>query len=554
MTAVVPTIILMLVIPFAAGGFHGYVLAGCSIFLAGLLLVRIRKQKNVIVYGNIGFAAVAVLFLTAVLTPLWAADRGMAWFGILRWMPVFLLAVYWMQCSPEEKDRALDYVPLCGGIMTAVSLLLLAVPGIRSYLTVNGRLAGFFQYPNTFAVFLLAGFVRNVFSSAGKKKRLVLNVLLLTGIVLSGSRTVFVLLVAALAAIWVEKKRSASWKEIMLGLLLALGLGLLFSEAGFLSNADRYTKISMTSGTFLVRLLYFKDALKLIVSHPFGLGYLGYRALEGSIQTGRYYVTYVHNGFLQLLLDFGWIPAILMGTAFLRALASGRMPSGNKLMLALILAHSLLDYDTEFFSVWVILLSLLPLHYGREISLKKFVPVVIACCAAASLWLGLSELCYYTQRVDWCLRLTPFHTDALVYQLSREEKPERQEAMAETILEYDPMNALAWTAKANGAFRRGDIPAMIEYNEKALRSKKYSVEACCNYLDKLYAAMQISLQLGDRSGAGLCASRILTVPEWMAEVSSGTDPLAYRTGDDSSMILPEVYRNLVQQIQSLTMS
>lgn len=544
--------LLTFVLPFAAGGFHGYTIAVCIGVLSAALFLRIRKNKQFLFSFNLCSAAVISAFVFSCLTPLWAADKGMAPFGILRWAAVLLYALSLMQCSPEEQEHALDPVPLCGAVMTAVSFAAAMIPALAAQVTVNGRLAGFFQYPNTFAAFLLAGLVLHCVPGKNRPVDVVIRIVLTAGIVLSGSRTVFILTLLAYPALMIQQK--ALRRQLLVSLAVALVLGFAAAQTGLLTNADRYTGIRPTSGTFLVRLLYFKDAAKLILRHPFGLGYLGFRVLEGSIQTGRYYVTYVHNGFLQLLLDLGWIPGCLMAAAFLSCLFSPRLPGKRRLLLLLLLGHCMLDYDTEFFSIWIILLTLMDFQAGKPIRMpvsEKAFCIPIACLMAVGIWLGTAELCYYTGNMDLCLKLTPFHTDVLAYQMVSATDTRQQETLADRILTNSPTHALALTAKSNAAFLQADLAAMMEYGDRTLLCSKYNIEAYCSYIDKLYAAVQMFSQSGDPQYAGICAEKIREIVQQMRDVEDTTDPLANLTGDDSSMTLPESYQQLITYLQTL---
>ena len=61
------------------------------------------------------------------------------------------------------------------------------------------------------------------------------------------------------------------------------------------------------------RVTYWKDAVKLIKSNPFGIGIHRWLELQASIQEVDYSVKFVHNSILQLMLDGG----IICGVGFL---------------------------------------------------------------------------------------------------------------------------------------------------------------------------------------------------------------------------------------------
>ena len=74
----------------------------------------------------------------------------------------------------------------------------------EQWVSVAGRLSGFFQYPNTYALFMLICLILVMWRFDYKKidwLDIVYGVAAVFGIIMSGSRTVFVL--TAVAVIWV---------------------------------------------------------------------------------------------------------------------------------------------------------------------------------------------------------------------------------------------------------------------------------------------------------------------------------------------------------------
>lgn len=54
-------------------------------------------------------------------------------------------------------------------------------------------------------------------------------------------------------------------------------------------------------------MLYWQDAMNLIVRHPMGVGYMNYYFIQPQIQTGYYFTKTVHNDLLQCVMDNGWL-------------------------------------------------------------------------------------------------------------------------------------------------------------------------------------------------------------------------------------------------------
>ena len=543
---------LLFVLPFAAGGFYTWTAAPISALLLFALWRKVRANGKLTLYKNMGFLAVLAVFAGFCVTPLWAADKGMAVFGIARFFPVLLLALLMMQLDTEEKSAIVSPVPISGAIMVVASFFLQMIPVLNSAFTVNGRLAGFFEYPNAFAAFLLAGLMLQGTKKSRYIADIFLDSFLIIGVIISGSRTAFILMIAAFIYIFMVRRKVSVLIVHIAALVLGLVISHFLSKFGVMDNADRYTTISPTSGTFLVRLLYYKDALLQIVKHPFGLGYMGYYAMEPSFQTGRYAVTYVHNGLLQLMLDVGWVPALLMAAAFIKAIFCKETSPAARGVLLVILTHCMLDFDLQYSVIWLILLTCLPLGQGKAVTLKKapvfgFIGIALL---AVSLWLGVGDFCMYVGKPDACQVVTPFHTNALIHSLSGETDADRLDEISDKILKKNAYASIAYSAKANAAFSRGDVLEMMAQKELALENATYSITEYCDYISKLYTAYELYAQAGDAKSAEYCLNKILSVADRIEKVKDNTSAIAYKTGDDPSMVLPEEYTKLIVQIKS----
>lgn len=538
---------LFFLLPFLAGGFHTYTVPVTVLMLGCSLISCNRRNKHLRFNWNIYSLTIALIVLGYCISPFWGADRGMAVFGIARYLPLILLAAVIMQHSAEERENALLLVPICGVCMTLVSGVLFLIPALRDTVAVNGRLAGFFQYPNAYATFLLMGIV---ILASGKRPgipMLIAGISLLVGLYLSGSRTgLFLLAVAAIGILVVRGKLHPLYAGVLMGGLL------LISALVILSGSADLQLVGRDLGSVFVRLLYYKDAIPIILKHPFGIGYMGYRAMEAAFQTGRYSVSFVHNSVLQLLLDIGWVPGLLFVICIVRSLLSQKLPSYRKLALLTLILHSLLEFSFQFFVFWCLLLLLWDAESDKVRYIQKngwmvplLIPIFLLC-----LWLGSSDLLYRCGNIDAVLKLTPFHTEAMAEKLTELSDDRELDALADRILALNPTHSLACSAKANAALMRGEVKNMIRWKEEAIACAPYATEEYCDYIDKLYALAVRYSQLGDKDSASYCLDKLLKVPQMMKRISSGTDPLAYLTTTNTELVLPEEYEVLISALSA----
>ena len=532
------------------------VILAVSVFLNGLyseffaalaaaaLLVWLWRRKELALRLHWPLLAVAFLFLGSGLSCFWAVDRGLAPFGLTKTFPLLLMALCLQQLNEAQRSRCLDDLPALGALMVVLSYPLQFVPVISDYFCVSGRLAGFFQYPNSFACFLLLGLER-LFLTLGEPKKAPLRIAeaaaLCFGLIQSGSRAVFVLALMFLGAflfVSLRGKRLRASLPLLGGVMIGLAL---CWPASLLSAAalQHLGELSPGASTFLGRLLYAKDALPVILRHPLGLGYLGYWMSQGSFQHGVYAVRWVHNDLLQLFLDYGWLPALAAAAAGITSLLSKRGGASRRVLLLTLLAHCLFDFDLAFDAIFFVLLLLLDWEAGKEKRLRPgLLPrVMAALCAAVLLWLGAAASAE-DLNPDLALKLYPRHSSALSRTLPTLPDTVSMARRADQILALDNDVTLAWDAKALYAYQQGDFQSFILAKREALRCSPYAQEEYDDAVAKLKIGEMLYRQAGDEASAAICRQEIESIRERMQTVLDTTDPLAWRLADKPSLVFP----------------
>ena len=528
---------ILLFSPFLTGLFYLWGAALAVIGLTAALLAAQRKQA-LRVYLSPLLLACGSLVLFQLGGCLWGTDRGMALAGALQFLPLPLFVLALQQREPEERMRMLRCLPHTAAGMVLLSFLLSRIPACADRFLVNGRLAGFFQYPNTFAIYLLAALIVQLHGEpGGRKGKWVLFSVLLIGLALTQSKAAAVLLIAVLLLSAVRAENEKEKWALGLSAAVFAGAGLFLALTG---------RVSLS--TFYGRLLYAQDALPVILRHPLGLGYTGYYWLQGSFQTGVYSVRHVHNELLQLLLDVGWIPTGLFLWALVQAF---RAPDGNfcrKLVLAVLCVHALFDFDTQFVSMAFLLLtaaSVEPLgaagldarmagvSAARRLSPRVFAAVLGLLCLFA-LWLGAASVLLAADRPQDAIRLYPAYTEALIRMLPGSGNGD----LADRILRLNASAAPAWDIRAEDAFQRGDFDTALSAKEEAVRLSRYNQQ---EYLEYRNLLEQIRLRLaarGDAAGAARCTAKLEALPGMMKAVLDQTSALGRMIQDQPNLTLP----------------
>lgn len=539
--------VFLLASPFLCGGFYEGVSCLFSVILTGYLLYLLKKSGVIIIKINLTWISMLLLVIAYGVSVIWAVDHGMAVLGFVKFLPLLLFLTIIMQIQ-GGREALLDMVPLAGGFMTVLSSVLGQIPLWRDYFWVNKRLAGFFQYPNAFALYLIAGTVILAGKDVWNRRQIINIIVLLSGIVLTGSRTSFFILLAVLAGYTVFHKNSGLRKVLLLLMAgLAALTGLYVMLTGNVSNVGRYMTSFTNTSTFLGRLLYFKDALPVILRHPLGLGYMGYYYLQGSFQTGVYSVLHIHNELLQVFLDVGWIPAVLLAAAAVKSFLAKQTGLTRRMLLFAVSVHCMFDFDLQFIVIGFVLLLAMDTESGdeRRIASKVWIPAAAGILMGVSCWFGIVSGFYRWGEYETAAALYPGCTDAWLKMLPRAKDEDEMERLADNILELNQSASLAYSAKARLAYAEGDFESMIEYKQKAIALARYELEEYLDYFDMLYVGVQLYEQAGDEESAEFCRQKLLEIPDMMEEVLDETDELAYKIKDKPDLALPEEYQEML---------
>lgn len=501
---------LLMLLFLAIGGFHEFIGAAVSAVLGVYLTVQVGKRKQLTLKNSLLGWSVAVLVFFYGFSALWAVDHGMAWMGFWKFLPLILyLVCLWQK---EGSGNILNVLPGFGAVTVVLSVIGMYLPVVGSFFTVAGRLAGFFQYPNAYALFLLICQLLLLQKGVRKWDFLVL-VVLLGGLLYTGSRTVFVLAVAANLVWFMLGGKKRLWTVLAAGgvLVLAAAAVLLWGEGTVLY---RYLTISFTESTFVGRILYTVDALPLLLKYPFGMGYYGYYFAQTGVQTGVYSVAFAHNDILQLFLDVGWIPAGLFFSSIIVYFCRKDISVRQKLIPATVLVHCLFDFDLQFVSMFLLLLLLLEPERGSTVVLKKgtgavraFAGVLTAMGIYMTLSLGLS---YFEVR-ELSDTLYPFDTRNKLEMLEKEADMDRANALAEDILKQNDHCYPAYSIKAKYAYSKGDFAGVIQYKNLAIRENPFNHTEYEEYCRMLINGISLYQQAGDENSVKICQQELVAV-------------------------------------------
>lgn len=549
--------------PFFYGMYYEFCGAIVTLMLGVLLLAGMGKKKNMKGQATVGFSLALLFFVSYLMTCIWAVDSGMAFLGVFRISWIVLLLFFVQQTDTGYRDKLISTIPYVGGLMCLIGFMGFFVPFLKQHLYSNGRLGGFFQYPNTFALFLLIGIVllcnqkKPTFCDYG------LAGILTIGIVVTGSRTVFVLTVLAFFFMIVRNRNGRLAAGAVFFAAVFAGVIWLTGDS---ASVGRITTFSLTDSTLVGRLLYVWDALPLLLKHPFGMGYLGYYYMENEIQTGVYTVRYIHNDLMQLGLDIGWIPMGIYLFAVGKTLFCRNVSATKRLVTAVIFIHSLLDFDYSYTVILVIVLLIMEdvrwkpapdsesrkqkrwdFMSGKTFSVKReYVLVLSGILMLLSAYMTVPLLAAYMEQPSLAVTWYPWYTEEQLKLLSQSEDVEEVDALADWILSQNDTCALAYQAKAMTAYCRDDYEGVIKWQKEAITRDYFRYEVYLDYAYMLYEGMLYKEEenpvLSEK-----CREELGRIPEYLSEAEGKISRLGSMIDDQPQLSVDEAMAELLAE-------
>ncbi len=499
---------------FFVGIFHVYLSCLLSVVLLIALCARLIKNGTLTLRWNMAFFAISVMVVAYAVTPLWAVDGGEAIFGFFKFLP---LPLYYLLLTQDEqgKEKVLIGLPYVATIQTVISVFLMYIPSLATYFSVSGRLSGFVQYPNTFAIILLVSELLLITKEKPSIIDYICISVLLFGILYTGSRTVFVLaLISNLVAIFSGKNKKLRITVIgfmAAGIILILLYCLITDNFGILT---RYLNISVFESTFVGRLLYVQDIMPTLLSHPFGIGYMGYYFIQRSVQTRVYAIMFIHNDLLQIAVDVGWIPCLLLITAAIMTFTNRMVPLRNKIILATLLIHSCFDFDLMYIAVFMILLLFLQPKEWKAYTIKKHTAVAVSLAAVfsgLSLYFGFAQLLTRFEIHDTAVKVYPLNTISQTELIKEAVTPLEAAELGEKILARNEYVSVAYSVVSRYAYTKGDFGKVIEYKTKTIQAAPFAMGEYKEYAKMLITGIKLYSQAGDEKSAKICKNELFAL-------------------------------------------
>lgn len=509
--------------------------------------MKAKKKGYLLMENQKCIVSKSIMLLSGAFSVFVGIDRGESIYGFFRLVVILILGFAMRQIKEENKWFYIKIIPVLGILQSACSLLH-NIPCFNSWISSTGRLAGSFEYPNTMALFLLFGvIVAEHFFNHGKR---LVQVFLIIALFATGSRTAFLMSGGYLVYYFIRYRGKN--RTLLFCFLSMISLIWIAEKMGMnLLGLDRFTKVSLHASTFQGRLLYWEDALKMVCKHPLGLGYMGYFYLQQIEQTGIYSVRFVHNEWLQWILDYGVLMGLGMSLYFLS------LPKiigvVEKELLCMAAVYSFFDFHMQFLSIVMIVLLCTKGEIVSHCKWKRRWDCCLLIATVCSVYLCVSagmahyyaDLGNYGQAVQW----NPFSARYKQEFLLQSENLEIADVYAEQLLKENKYLYVAYMIRSNAAAKERRIKDFIRYRKEALRLRKYEMQEYEDYFEILACWYMDAYKNNDYSAMEQCIEAMTEIPKQIDEVKKDTSVRAYRIQEKPDFYFKEEYIALLEMLQ-----
>ena len=533
---------------FAITPFLGGLSQHYQIFILAILsaIVLIFRWKDIDFYRPDlqTLIPIALIIIFSVASVFYGESRGDALYGLFHVIAALLFWVMLRSFSEGERKEAMSIIPYAAAAMVIVNGIAYIIPGLKDLMYVNSRMGGAFGYSNTFAIYLLIGLyilLDSFLDRTARKNRVadyVVIAILLAGILLSGSRSVFIMTAVLFVYLIIVKKDGRKILLAIIGItVLCAGAFVLFTND--MSSIGRFLTISSSSSSFLGRILYDIDAIKMIANRPFGYGYLGYYFVQHFYQTGVYSVRFAHNDWLQIALDFGVIALASFVWLYFRGLR--RANTREKVILVLIGVHMLFDFDIQFFSIMMIMLlcftgtqtsavaNVRRIKFNAS-AVKVIGNATLVCVIIASAWLGLADFMQSSSMKDDSLNIYPWAADVKLHVMADTDDGQKKKQYAKELIGSVPYIGPSYDVMSAAYLEEQDVDKAMDMKYKSVVYQKYDIKKYEEFSDMLddIAERYRDIDLEIYNKALKYQSEI---PDMLEKVKNETSPLAYMIND-----------------------
>lgn len=510
----------------------------------------IKRRQYLIIEDTQGKFYKIIILISGFISVLVGIDKGESIYGFLRLCVYLIVGIAVQQIREKDRRRILLSIPVLGIVLSICSLFHNSVIFQHWIALPTGRLAGPFEYPNTMALFLLLGVI--IVEHLEKCGKYIVQLLLIVGVIATGSRTIFVVLCIFLLYRYVQcRGRNKTFITFMIVVSLIVCITVVFEQN--LQGLSRFMRININSSTLQGRLLYWEDAIRMLIKHPFGLGYMGYFYLQQAEQTGVYSVRFVHNEWLQWMLDYGILAGIGLVRYLFRQFKRKKIGDMEAELLCIIMVCSFFDFHLQFTSIVCIVMLLFPgedvICFDRRHCIYWCIIMLGMVAATALLIADITAWRFayygdYKQAMQW----NPLSSQYKQEYLLQSKDLKSAAVYANRLLKDNQYLYVAYLIRSNAAAQEGRLDLFIADRKQVLALRKYKISEYEDYFQVLLSWYLKAYADNNSEIMNQCKTAMKEIPEIIISVKKQTSVRAFRIQQKPELNFNKEYEKIISSL------
>lgn len=417
--------LILMILPY---GFIGFDLGNIIALTLGIIYIFFKGR----IVGNKKFILIATLyFFIGIITVLIGDKQLNSIVGVAPYLSILVYYVVFNNIFTDDRkvENLIKYIVY---VISVISIIFIII----QCKIFDVRLEGAIGYANSYALILLITIYLNNKIVINNNK--FINIILVTSLLFTGSRTTMICYVVYLAFELYKKDYNYIKNSILnnligviLYILLEGYIGILLLILPFIivginqlykirlkkklivalslacvlfvifipnNTFERIKNISINNGSLQERLVLFEDGINAIINKPMGYGINSYEREIVYSHTANYQYNYVHNSILQVGFETGIIGAIMLLLIFIYG---GKLIYVNNgfnidfIIYTLFILHSFMDFDFSFVSVIALFTLLISVNdknrQSFELERKSIIRLGCLFISAILIFIGINE-------------------------------------------------------------------------------------------------------------------------------------------------------------------
>ena len=269
--------------------------------------------------------------------------------------------------------------------------------------------------------------------------------------------------------------------------------------------------------------------------------------MQEGLQTGAYDAQFVHNGLLQIVVDVGVIPALLIVVIFVMGFFDKKVTARDRVLMLIILGHSLIDFNMEFLVITLVLFMTLEFDKKRELTKISNIKIAIYVCGLVYAFFALVTIFNNFGQYELANSMFPYSI-ALNKELEVANNSRKIEK-AEMLYKKNKYFLNASVLLSQKEQYLGNYEKANEYEEWIVKNKKYTMLNYIQYTQFLEKVIQYYYTNNDIEKVQIYVDKLCEIPDRIEAVKLTSDEFAYKIQHKPRLDMPDEMKLYIMQMK-----